>query len=333
MAYLMGIDQGGSKTAAIIGDEHGHILGMGKSFGAVHSVNGMDKALLAARQAFEQALAQAELSFTDIYGIYGGVSGLDWDYEKALVTDAVKEEFGVSNISIVNDCLIAMRAATNNEKCAAICAGSGVNCAVRNGKDQILFGYYIPDDLQGGSSIGMKAVQRVFDSYAGVVEETLLTSYLLEIFQVSSVDELLQKKVNGGIHASDYLKLPIVVEKAALEGDLTAKRIYQEFAQGIVPYIISGMRKMDILNEKVDVVLSGSIFKCKEPVLRRTVESELKAKAARVNIIDAVYEPIVGAYLSGLDEYWGKTPEDVYSVLKEEQVKFNILRNWEEEIC
>ena len=164
MAYFMGIDQGGSKTAAIIGDEHGHILGMGISFGAVHSVNGMKKAMQAAKNAVDEALHQADLDYSDIYGIYGGISGIDWDYETDLIIAAMREAFPIPRISIVNDCLIAMRAATSSEKCATICAGSGVNCAVRNGKKQIVFGYYIPDDLQGGFSIGSAAVQRVFDA-------------------------------------------------------------------------------------------------------------------------------------------------------------------------
>ena len=73
MKYFMGIDQGGSKTAAIVGDEYGHILGMGKSFGAVHSVNGMEMAMEAAKEAFDEALDQAGLAYEDISGLYGGM--------------------------------------------------------------------------------------------------------------------------------------------------------------------------------------------------------------------------------------------------------------------
>jgi hypothetical protein len=104
------------------------------------------------------------------------------------------------------------------------------------------------------------------------------------------------------------------------------KRIFENFAKGIVPYVRSGMKKLGILDSKVDVVLSGSIFKCKELILRETVEAELKKAAKNANIIDAIYEPIVGAYLMGLDSYLGKPSEEIYQTIKSKQLKFNILR-------
>ncbi|MGO5544036.1 N-acetylglucosamine kinase [Blautia sp. HCP3S3_H10_1] len=331
MKYFMGIDQGGSKTAAIVGDEYGHILGMGISFGAVHSVDGMEVAMKAAEEAFDQALNEAGLSYKDIYGLYGGMSGIDWAYEKELVQNAMYDHFKISHISIVNDCLIAMRAATDSDKCGIICAGSGVNCAVRNGKKEIIFGYYIPDSIQGGVSIGAAAVQKVFDAQAGVGAPTILTDYLCELFHAESVDELLQMRAEHKIGSNDYLGLPKVVEKAALEGDKVAIRIYEDFAKGIVPYILSGMRTLDILEEKVDIVLSGSIFKCKVPVLRETVDAELRKEAANINIIDSVYEPIVGAFLMGLDDYHKKVPSEVYAEIEKEKNKYNILRNVKED--
>ena len=41
MKYVMGIDQGSSKTYAIVGDDGGNVLGFGKSYGACHSNTGM----------------------------------------------------------------------------------------------------------------------------------------------------------------------------------------------------------------------------------------------------------------------------------------------------
>ena len=44
------------------------------------------------------------------------MSGIDWAYEKELVQNAMYDHFKISHISIVNDCLIAMRAATASDK-------------------------------------------------------------------------------------------------------------------------------------------------------------------------------------------------------------------------
>ncbi|MBO5646264.1 MAG: hypothetical protein J6S59_04000 [Clostridia bacterium] len=40
MKYVLGLDQGGSKTHAAVANDRGELLGIGTSFGACHSVNG-----------------------------------------------------------------------------------------------------------------------------------------------------------------------------------------------------------------------------------------------------------------------------------------------------
>lgn len=326
MTYLLGIDQGGTKTTAIVGDESGHILGIGNSFGAVHSVHGMPRAMEASKRACEEAMDSAGLTYDDIYGIYGGVSGMDWEYERALIENAMRETFPVKRIRVVNDCIIAMRSATDSPRSAVICAGTGVNCAVRCGDREIVFGYYIPDSMQGGAAIGLQAIQRVFDAEAGVGKKTLLTGRILRHFGVSTVDRLLQKYVEKEITQIALTELPRLVEEAALEGDRVADQIYADFARGIVPYIHAGMRRLGMLEEPADVVLSGSIFKCRAAGLQETVRKCLLEKAPRVNVIDAEYEPIIGAYLLGLDDLPEIYFPDVYQNIKKEHGNYKILR-------
>lgn len=326
MAYILGIDQGGSKTAAIVGDEQGNILGMGKSFGAVHSISGMDKAMEACKLASSQALEEAGLAYSDIDILCGGISGMDWDYEKELIENALKEALGISNVHIVNDCIIAMRSSTENKRSAVICAGSGVNCAVRDNDRQIVFGYYIPDNLQGGEAIGEAAVQKVFDAEAGIIGPTILKDMILEYLGVESAEKLLQMRVEEKLSSKEFLSLPVLVEKAALEGDAAANSVFEDFARAITPYIHAGMEKFGILNEATDVVLSGSIFKCRAESLIGTIEKCIMEKAPKANIIHAGYEPIVGAYLLGLDDYHIRIGEDVYRNINEGNYKKHILR-------
>ena len=326
MTYLIGLDQGGTKTTALVGDETGRILGMGNSFGAVHSIHGMHRAMDAAACACKEAVSQAGLSLTQIHGIYGGVSGLDWDYERELIENAMKKVFPVQRIHVVNDCLIALRSATMAPNSAVICAGTGVNCAVRSPEGEIVFGYYIPDSLQGGAAIGLQALLKVFDAQAGVGQPTLLTGRLLNWFNVPDVETLLHWFVDRKIGQADYPKLPILVEEAALEGDAVADGIYADFARGIVPYIHAGMRRLGILQEKTDVVLSGSIFKCRAPGLMDTVRSCLLKEAPNAQIIDAEYEPVIGAYLMGLDALPGTDYEAVGNQIREQKNQYKISR-------
>lgn len=325
MEYFLGIDQGGSKTAAIVGDKYGHILGMGKSFGAVHSSDGMETAMEACYQAAKEAASMAGIAFSDIRCTVGGLTGIDWKGDGELLQTALRKKLGIARVHAVNDCIIAMRAGTDASKCAVLCAGSGLNCAVRSGDEEIIFGYYIPDSLQGGSAIGKAAIQRVFDQESGIGPRTSLTGYILEYLQVRDADALLYKAVNGGLKTEDILYLPMLVEKAALEGDEVANDIFRAFAKGVIPYLLSGMRKLNIVNDPVDVVLSGSIFKCKAPVLFDTVRELIGREAARARIINAEYEPVIGAYLLARDKYLGERDENVRHAIRN-NTNFQITR-------
>lgn len=326
MKYLLGIDQGGSKTNVIIGDEMGNVLASETSFGAVHSVAGKEAALRAIWQASERALGFSGVSLDQIYGIYGGISGIDWKYEQDMMQYELKKLFGNQRVKVVNDCIIAMRAATNNPKSAILCAGSGLNCAVKNGASEIIYGYYIPDEIQGGSSIGNAALQKVFDAKVGIEPQTLLTDYLLRYFEVYDVDSLLMKKINGDIKWKEILYIPVLVEKAAMEGDFVSIELMKNFGRRIVPYVICGMRQLGIINESVDIVLSGSIFKCKLEAFKNTVIDGIRKEACNANIINAEYEPVIGAYFMGLDEVHTVIPDNIYEHLKQAKEHFNITR-------
>ncbi len=80
MKYVIGIDQGASKTHAIVSDEYGIVLGMGKSYGACHSSDGMTHAITAVKEAVDQALEQSGISIQEIELIAAGMTGVDWGF-------------------------------------------------------------------------------------------------------------------------------------------------------------------------------------------------------------------------------------------------------------
>lgn len=302
MKYVMGIDQGSSKTYAIVGDDSGNVLGFGKSHGACHSNTGMKFAMEAVKEAVEEALKQAGLELSEIDTLAAGMTGMDWEFEEKLLKEELEQLTRIENILVVNDCIIAMRAGSSHPYGAVLCAGSGLNCAVRdrNGKE-FVYGFYIEEEYQGGAALGKACVKAVTDSYVGMGEKTMLTKMLLKRFDCKDVDELLFKKVTEKIALKDYLSLPIVLEEAARLGDKVSKNIWYRFGRQFGRYVIAAMKRMDMLDYEAEVVLSGSIFKCREPELRQGVEDELRKDAPLAKIVDAVYEPIVGAYLMAIE--------------------------------
>ena len=326
MRYVLGIDHGGSKTHAVIADQEGRLLGMGKSYGACHSSTSLDYAVQAVVQAADQALSECGLQKEDVTAVLGGLTGIDWDYEAELLENEIRKYFPRADVKIVNDCIIAMRAATRKQQCGILCAGSGLNCAVQNGEDCFVYGFYIPDEYQGGWSLGKKAVQAVFDAHMGLLEKTELTPRLLEHFQAQSVDELLYMQVMGKIKSSDYLNLPIILEEAACRGDRTAGNIWIQYGKRIVVYLEARMRKMGILECDTDIVLSGSIFKCKFQGFQDAVEREILKKMPGANVIAAEYEPVIGAVLMGLKRMNRVLAGGIYRNIEEGAARFPVRR-------
>lgn len=304
MKYVLGLDQGGSKTHAAVANDRGELLGIGTSFGACHSVNGMEPAMEAVRNAAEEALAQAGIPLEQIDYIAGGLTGIDWDYETALVQNAVASclQKVPDRVHVVNDCMIALRAASSKPSGCILCVGSGMNCGVRkDAEHEYAYGYYIEDRCQGGGALGARVVQAVLDSEAGLLPPTKLTVPVLDHVGCASPDEMLYQRVNGQLPHKKVLRLPEVLEKVALEGDPVADEVLCTFARDIARYVTAGLRRFDMQNDPVEVVFSGSVFKCRARILHDTVTEEILAVAPQAKIVESVYEPIIGAVLLALD--------------------------------
>lgn len=327
MRYILGIDQGSSKTQVIIGDDKGTILGMGKSYGACHSVTGLQYAMDAISLATNQAFKKNNFSWNEIDIIVAGLTGVDWKYEVDLLMKELYKMSGVDNIIIKNDCIIAMRAGTTNPYRSVICAGSGLNCAVhKSDREEFVYGFYIDDEFQGGYGLGKACLKAVMDAEIGLESETVLKEMLLKHFNVKSVDDLLFMRTMEKIHHDQYLYLPIILEQAAIMNDKVALSVWEKFGKQFASYLVSGLRKMDLLDEESDIVISGSIFKCKCQILKQTVESQIKLYAPKARIIDAEYEPVIGAYLLGLDFIGGNVFNDQDKQLKKSVEKYGLYR-------
>lgn len=329
MTYVLGIDQGGSKTHAVVADGRGRILGAGNSFGACHSNNGMDMAMAAVREASEQALDAAGLTAGQLTRIAAGMTGVDWPHEGPLLQKALCSLFDAApeKVTVVNDCLIALRAGASRPGGVILCAGTGLNCAVRHPDGrEFTFGFLIADDCQGGTALGLRVLQAVFDAHGGLRGETSLTGPVLAHFGCASVDELLYRHVVGQLPRPHIRQLPLLLEAEALHGDAEACAVLAAFGRDMARYAVAGLRRMDLLREETEVVLSGSVFKCRAPQLMAAVRETIQQSAPRAAIIQSVYEPVIGAALLALDTLPGTDEQAIMHHLAADAKARRLLR-------
>lgn len=327
--YVLGLDQGGSKTHAVVADMEGNILGIGCGAGACHSVIGLEAATAAIYDASMQAINAAGITAAQIDVVGAGLTGVDWPHETQLLRQAVSDTLHIpqEKIVVVNDCLIALRAGTSKPSGCILCAGSGLNCAVRHPDGrEYTFGFYIEDACQGGNALGMRTLQAVFDAEAGLCAETALTEKVLRYMECSNVDEMLFRHVTCGLGLDRILRLPPVLEEAALEGDEVAKGILRVYARDIARYVVVGLKRFDMLSLDVEVVLSGSIFKCRAPELIDTVTDVILSNAPNVTILESIYEPVIGAMLLALDHIEDTDRALIQEHIERDAKRFHMVR-------
>lgn len=302
MSFVMGVDQGSSHTRAAVCDEGGRILAVGWAPGACHAYVGMQRAMDGVRGAAQQALANSGLQKADLACLFAGITGADWPDEYDLLKDNVLRLGFCPNVVIANDSIIAMRGGTAHPYGAILIAGTGGNCAVRapDGREYI-YGYFQEDALQGGAALARRALLAIYRAHTGRELPTSLTGLALQLFAVKSVDELLRADVEERLAEDKIHALVPLIFEAGCAGDAVANRILTEFGLGCAELVTSALQRLEMTQLELEVVLSGSVFKGKGGLLQKVIGEAIQAVAPRAALVDARYEPVVGALLLGLE--------------------------------
>jgi len=287
----------------------------------------MPKAMAAVEAAARLALAEAKITAQDLRAISAGLAGANWPEEIVALEIELRALFPAEDIRVYNDCLIAMRGGTAKPRCAVLCAGTGLNVAVRFGDTApFVYNNYIEDLDQGARGLGARALRAIFLSEIGALPPTKLTQIALSLFGLGEVDKLLlayqHQQLSKPIH-----ELSPLLFQAASQSDPMALNIIREFGLSISRYPIAAIQKHGVQNADLDIVLSGGLFKAKGTSLVENIASEIHRVAPNVKIVEAAFEPVVGAMLLVLDsKYHGEIPIAVMQNCRASAEKLNLLR-------
>lgn len=306
---ILAIDQGSSKTHALVGDESGNILGTGLAAGACHFLVGMEAAMNAAKEAANNALRAAGVSIDRIRSISAGMSGANWPNEFQVLTAELESLFRPARATVYNDCVPALYAGTQNPNAIILCAGTAFNAAVLKARKLVwIYNNYAEIMDEGGKSLGTRAMQGVFRSITDMGPKTTLKQRALDFFGYEEVLPMLLDFSRNCLQ-KPVKDFAVVVDEEAMLGDEVALTVQYDFGLSLSRYATAAMRRYDMMRESVDVVLSGGIFKARSPVMVDAIRAEVHRVAPGANIVEALYEPVVGAYELALDpekqaEWW-----------------------------
>jgi N-acetylglucosamine kinase-like BadF-type ATPase len=320
MRYYLGVDAGATKTYALVGDETGRLLSLGKGGPGNHqSPGGLVRAMDGIAAAVAAALAGAGLTPAAVSHAAFCLAGADLPCDYACLTGAIKARWPDLPFTVMNDSFAGLRAGlTGSWGVVSIC-GTGTNQA-GIGKDgrrlQVgglggIFG-----DYGGGADLGREAVKAVFLGAEQRGPATSLTGPVLRALEADDVDTLRERLYRGEIERSRIFALAPLVFAAANEGDAVAQEILIHMGTRLGQSVGGVIRQLGLTQEAVEVVMAGSIWKGDNPLLVDAFRLAVHRVAPRVRLVRPRFEPVVGAWLLALESGGGTASEAVYRNLE-----------------
>jgi N-acetylglucosamine kinase-like BadF-type ATPase len=269
MRPYLGIDGGQSSTTALIGDETGRVLGVGRAGPSNHAVasEGRRKFVAAITDSLEEAMAAAGLDATAVFqaaclGLSGGP-----DDKEALAKEMIHAE----RYLVTHDAHIALAGATGGEPGIIVIAGTGSMVFGRNaaGVSARAGGWgYVFGDEGGAFDLVRQALRAVLRNEEGWGPRTGLREPLLEATGARDCNQLMHRFYAGDYPRDRVAGWARLIDQAARAGDAVAGDILGSAAQALAMLTAAVRRQLFPPDQQVDVRYSGGVFRS-DPLLER----------------------------------------------------------------
>jgi len=308
MRYFLGIDVGSSKTHALIADETGKCIGFGKAGGGNHQGMGYERLSEVLQKSFIGACESSGIERAQIAGAGFGIAGFDFPSEREDHLQALRP-LGLScPVEVVNDGANGLISGTSHGIGVNITAGSGINGRGRgkNGQEGRVVGNGIEFGEYGGAiEIVFRAMQFVNYAWIKRIPPTKLTKIFLDATGAKDEIDLMEGLSNRQYHLFPYLA--IAITNAAREGDAAALEVIRWSGEELGWLAISIARQIEMENEEVEIVQSGSVFNAgdiiTEPMCNIIKKHLPRAKMMRLDGPPVVGPLMLGMQMAGINPY------------------------------
>ncbi|HHY98901.1 MAG TPA: ATPase [Firmicutes bacterium] len=303
MSFVLGVDGGGTKTYAVVADENGTILSLGKGGPSNHQSIGVEKATEEIAKAIQEALDGARLRSDDIAVGFLALAGADFPEDYEILTQGLQRFSIAQKIILKNDTIGAFLAGTKLGYGAVVICGTGTNAAgvYRDGRTFQLGGIgYMSGDWGGAVSIVPEMIRLAFRSWDGRYGPSMIPERILKSLGLSTMDEFMMQLYHDSIDRHKLLSLCPIVFEAAYEGDPIGIEIVERQGEEVGLTAVAILRRLGLDREEADVVLNGSIFNAIGPLLIDTITHVVHRKAPLAKIRRAEFHPVIGSIFGAL---------------------------------
>jgi N-acetylglucosamine kinase-like BadF-type ATPase len=294
--YFLGVDGGQSGTTAMIGDETGRVVGVGRAGPCNHvgASEGRAKFVEAIQSSLHAACAQAGLDVASVRFASAclGFSGGPADKEAVL-----KELFASGRTRVTDDALIALEGATAGQPGLVVIAGTGSIGFGRNsiGRSARAGGWgYLFGDEGGAFWIARQALRAALRREEGWGVPTSLRARLLDATGARDINDLLHRCYTAEFARPRVAGWAILVNHAAESGDPVALEILDTAARELALLAVAVRGQLFAAGAETLVTYSGGVFRSRMVLAR--FRDWLQSEAG-IHVTPPAHAPVIGALL------------------------------------
>jgi N-acetylglucosamine kinase-like BadF-type ATPase len=305
--FVIGMDGGATKTAAILSDLKGNVLAEEIGGPSNPQVVGFEKVAEVIVGLMEQLSGRVGCKTGDVVSLVAGLAGAGRDGDKeqvkaAIATEARKRKAVMGWVGIETDGRIALEGAFKGKPGIIIIAGTGSFALAKDHKGATHraggWGRILGDE-GSGYTIGRDGLNAVTKHLDGRGKRTILTELIDQRFGLSN-----QEKIIGAIYRSNFdvaTVAPLVIEAAeAKDGEcqrILNKATFELFEH--VRVLVNKIEESKGARAKIPVAFIGSLIS-NENVYRKILTQKITFSMPQVSVIVPEATPAYGAVLLSL---------------------------------
>lgn len=277
MAYIIGIDGGGTKTTCLFSREDSALTHPQSDSltltgpGTNPHIIGFSEMQNRLEQLIKTGMEKFSVEPEEITSVCCGIAGTGREEEKRKALHGLKEiasrlQFSKDcTCSVHSDTYIALRGALSPDADHGILVISGTGSStvgMTPGRKLYKSGGWghLLGDEGSGYQIGLQALNSVTKAFDKRGPATTLTKMILEELNLSHPKQLVSYIYSGDLEKKDIARFARLAIEAAAAGDKAASIILQNAATELAIHVESLHQQSSFFNEKTPVTTTGSIF-------------------------------------------------------------------------
>jgi len=296
---LLGVDGGGSKTAAIVAtlDESGQMTIRGRGLAGPSNLRlaGKEQSLASLNQAVDEALSEANVAGQKVdYAVLALAGSTSPDVRREVTNWARMRKLS-SRVGVIHDVDPVLVGGTENGWGIALVVGTGsVAIGVDTAGNTVTkggWGHWF-GDKGSGFDIACKALAAVAEAADDIGPETMLSELVMDQLGTANPRSILKEVTAEGDTRREVAALAPLILNAARQHDKVAREIVND-AVGETVKLVAAVAKTLGFTSPYPLALGGGVA-CKSKLFRDELIYQLKQLQPPPGTVTVVDEPVLG---------------------------------------